>query len=299
MAWLQLEIAVDRDFVDAVSDALEAAGAVAVTLTGAGEETVLEPPPGGRPLWREVRLQALYEPDVSLRAVRGALEPMAARLVDVEFVAADDWQERWRAHAPRASFGGRLRLLPRGESTAVAASAAGEEVVLRLDPGLAFGSGSHPTTRLCLEGLAGTPLAGARVLDFGCGSGILAVAAGLLGAHEVVAVDHDPQALLATRDNAAYNGVEQRLRVTGPDELADFAPFDVVVANILANPLVELAPLLTALTAPDGLLMLSGLLVEQTSMIRDSYPGVEFAPAAREGDWIRLDGRVARDVPAR
>ncbi len=297
MTWLQLSVAADRDHVDAVSEALEALGAVAVTVSGAGEEALLEPLPGERPLWRQVRLQALFEPDVALAEVKSALAPLGARLLDVEFLAADDWQHRWRAHAVRACFGGRLWLLPRDEPFDLPATAPDDRrvhAVLRLDPGLAFGSGSHPTTRLCLAGLADVELEGVRVLDFGCGSGILALAACLLGAREVVAVDHDPQALVATRDNAAYNDIDQqRLRVVEPDEVLDpeAAPFDVVVANILANPLVALAEDLTRLTVPGGRIMLSGLLTDQETLIRDAYTDVDFAAPVREGDWIRLDGR--------
>jgi ribosomal protein L11 methyltransferase len=293
MSWLLLSVAVDRDQVDAVSTELVSHGTLAVTLSGAGEEQLLEPLPGQQPLWRRVRLQALLEPTADLAALRNALAAAGARLVDVDFLGDDDWQERWRAYAVKARFGDRLWLLPKDEPFDLPVGA----VALRLDPGLAFGSGSHPTTRLCLSGLAEQALDGLRVLDFGCGSGVLALAACLLGAHEVVAVDHDAQALLATRENAAYNSIgSDRLQVLGLDDFlvgADArAPFDLVVANILANPLVELAPVLTAGLAPGGLLMLSGLLADQEPMIRAAYPEIAFGPPAREAEWIRLDGRA-------
>jgi ribosomal protein L11 methyltransferase len=293
MAWLLLHLSVDRDQVETAGDLLESAGALAVTLSGAGEEQLLEPLPGEQPLWRHVRMQALLEPDADLAGLQASLAPVGARLLDVDFLGEDDWQERWRAYAVRACFGDRLWLLPRDEPVD---GAMGDLPLLRLDPGLAFGSGSHPTTRLCLAGLAAQPLDGLRVLDFGCGSGILALAACVLGAREVVAVDHDPQALFATRENATYNSIDpERLRVVTPEELRGGSErFDLVVANILANPLVELAPLLTASLAPEGLLMLSGLLAEQEAMIRAAYPRVVFEPAAREAEWIRLDGRCTR-----
>jgi ribosomal protein L11 methyltransferase len=297
MPWLLLYVTADRDQVDAASAQLESLGALAVTLSGTGEEQLLEPLPGQQPLWRQVRLQALLEPDADLAALRQALTG-TAQIVDVDFLGDDDWRERWRAYAVRASFGGRLWLLPKDEPYDPPATAA----VLRLDPGLAFGSGSHPTTRLCLEGLAGQALDGRRVLDFGCGSGVLALAACLLGAREVVAVDHDPQALLATRENATYNSIgTERLHVLRPEEFSVGAdawpPFDVVVANILANPLAELAPLLTASLAPSGLLMLSGLLADQEPMIRAAYPEISFGPPVCEAEWIRLDGRLAAARP--
>jgi ribosomal protein L11 methyltransferase len=292
VSWLLLSVVVDREQVDAATELLEGCGALAVTLSGAGEEQLLEPMPGEQPLWRDVRLQALLEPTADLTGLRSTLAPTGARLVDVEFLGDDDWQQRWRAYAVKACFGGRLWLLPRDEPFDPAA-AAGDPVVLRLDPGLAFGSGSHPTTRLCLTGLAELPLEGARVLDFGCGSGVLALAACLLGAARVVAVDHDPQALAATLANGAYNSIgADQLEVVAPEPFAgEGGTFDVVVANILANPLVELAPRLTGLVAPHGVLMLSGLLAEQEPMIRAAYPHVTFGPPVREAEWIRLDGR--------
>lgn len=292
MAWLLLCLSVDREQVEAAGDLLESAGALAVTLSGAGEDQLLEPFPGEQPLWRHVRMQALLEPDADLTALQASLVPVGARLLDVDFLGEDDWQERWRAYAVRACFGDRLWLLPRDEPVD---GTMGDVALLRLDPGLAFGSGSHPTTRLCLAGLAAQPLDGLRVLDFGCGSGILALAACVLGAREVVAVDHDPQALFATLENATYNSIDpERLRVLRPEELRPGKAserFDVVVANILANPLVELAPVLTTWLAPEGLLMLSGLLAEQEATIRAAYPRVVFDPPAREEEWIRLDGR--------
>jgi ribosomal protein L11 methyltransferase len=216
---------------------------------------------------------------------------------DVEIVDDADWHERWRVHAVRQLFGGRLWVLPRDEPVPDSPGVPAQGPVLRLDPGLAFGSGAHPTTRLCLQGLAALELAGLRVLDFGCGSGILALAACLLGAREVVAIDHDPQALAATRDNAAFNGIDAgRLLVGDLDALGaqgwDREPFDVIVANILANPLVDLAPRLTTLLRPGGTLMLSGLLAGQEAPIRAAYPRVEFAAAVADQEWIRLDGRV-------
>jgi ribosomal protein L11 methyltransferase len=297
VAWLQLTVEVPAGTAEASSEQLDELGAVAVTFSAAGAEEIFEPLPGEQPLWESVRLEALFELDVDLQQVRARLEAGGARVVDVDVIEDADWQERWRVHAVRQLFGGRLWVLPRDEPIPIAAEAPGDAAVLRLDPGLAFGSGSHPTTRLCLSCLAEMDLAGRRVLDFGCGSGILALAACLLGAREVVAIDHDPQALAATLDNAAWNGIgPDRLLVGDPDELTaagwDAQPFDVVVANILANPLVELAPRLTRLVAGGGALILSGLLVDQEAMVRTAYAGVAFAPAVVDEDWIRLDGRV-------
>ena len=240
------------------------------------------------------RLTALFDLSADIGALKAELAKQRVVIADLTFVQDEDWQNRWQAHAVKACFGQRLWLLPRGAVQEV--QPGGHSVpALRLDPGLAFGSGSHPTTRLCLAWLAGADLAGKRVLDFGCGSGVLALAACLLGAERVTAVDHDPQALVATRDNAAYNEVTaEQLTVIPPARLAESSAqgqvFDVVIANILANPLVELAGHLSAITAKAGELVLSGLLPDQEQMIRDAYSTFQFRPVAREGDWIRMDG---------
>jgi len=293
MAWLQLSVEVDAGAAERISDTLDTLGSAAVTLCAAGVDEVFEPMPGEQPLWDVVRLEALFDMDADLGAIRARLEAAGARVLDVAIIEDADWQESWRAHAVRACFGERLWVLPHDEPLPAAAAADPAAVVLRLDPGLAFGSGAHPTTRLCLGWLARADLQGRRVLDFGCGSGILALAACLLGARDVVAIDHDPQALTATLDNAARNGIgPDRLRVGDLARLGaegwDAAPFDVVIANILANPLVELAPLLSGLLAPNGSLALSGLLADQEPMIRAAYPAISFAPAIVDEEWILL-----------
>jgi ribosomal protein L11 methyltransferase len=297
-AWIQISVEVAAALADSCSAQLEALGAVAVTLGGAGDDDVLEPLPGEQPLWSAVRLDALFDLDAELTAIRERLQVDGARVVDVTLLQDADWQERWRAHAVRRLFGERLWVIPRDEVMPdTAGTATAEAAVLRLDPGLAFGTGAHPTTRLCLERLAALPLAGKRVLDYGCGSGILGLAACLLGARSVTAIDHDPQALAATLENAAWNGIEaDRLRVADPAALAEPANghdrFDVIVANILANPLIELAPHLTGLAAPGAELVLSGLLADQEAPVRAAYPRVRFEPAVADEDWIRLDGTV-------
>ena len=183
-------------------------------------------------------------------------------------------------------FGERLWIVP-----SWAEPLTGNAVNLRLDPGLAFGTGTHETTAMCLAWLDGADLTGKTVLDFGCGSGVLAIAALLLGAERVLACDIDPQALLATRENATLNGVSDRLECCLPDAMPTQASFDLVIANILAGPLVSLAPQLLGYCASGAALVLSGILNAQANEVMAAYaPDIRFAPPARQGDWTRLAG---------
>jgi ribosomal protein L11 methyltransferase len=269
-------------------DALFELGAVSVTLEDAADDPVLEPAPGATPLWPTVRIKALF--DRSVDATRLAAE-FAQRWPGVpsplsEIVADRAWERVWLEDFRPMRFGRRLWVCPGGLP-------AGDRDAVRieLDPGLAFGTGTHPTTAMCLEWLDAQDLAGRTVVDFGCGSGVLAVAAALLGASAVRAVDIDPQALIATRENAERNGVASRLTVTGNSALAPAAA-DILIANILAAPLVELAPAFAAALRPGGLIALSGILQEQANTVTAAYrPWFDIGtPATRDG-WLRLGGR--------
>ena len=268
---------------EAAGETLEAVGALAVTWLDGGDAAILEPKPGTVPdlrAWRDVRAVGLFPVDTDVSAVRACF---VGRPIDVDFVADSDWAARWRRHVEPRRFGA-LTVAP---SHAPAAGLGG--TVLRLDPGGAFGTGGHPTTRLCLAWLASAGVAGRSVLDHGCGSGILAIAAKLLGAARVVAVDHDPQALAVTRDNAAVNGVG--LEVASNDGFDPGPPFDLVVANILADTLIAKAPRLRSCLAADGRIALCGLLPEQADGVARAYPDVVFeAPRGMEG-WVLLAGR--------
>ncbi|MFP6817437.1 MAG: 50S ribosomal protein L11 methyltransferase [Pseudomonadales bacterium] len=292
MSWLKLDLDVAAADAEAVGDLLLALGAVSVSVSASSADAVVEPAPGATPLWRRNRLSALLPLDADVAAVRNSLaEHVPDARFEVGFVGEDEKLEGWREYAVERCFGGRLWVLPRD-------ARARSGPTLRLDPGLAFGTGRHPTTRLCLEWLASRDLGGARLLDFGCGSGILALAACALGAGEVVAVDHDPQALLATRENAAYNHVtSEQLIVQEPTEIAVGGGFDVIVANILANPLLELAAEFVALLRPGASLVLSGILADQTDQVVDGYPGIRFDAPVQDGDWLRLSG-VKHDASA-
>lgn len=290
MSWLKLELEVTHDQVDALGDLLLELGAACASVGPVQEtqaERVFEPAPGAMPLWPHCTLSALVPLDADLHRLRVALARYPVRIGGADFVADEDWPSRWREHTRKRCFGGRLWLLPRDADPEPGPS-------LRLDPGLAFGSGSHPTTQLCLEWLAAQDLRAKRVLDYGCGSGVLALSARVLGASEVVAVDHDPQALAASLDNARFNELTRGVRVGEPASV-DGDRFDVVVANILAGTLIELAPRLTGLVRRGGVLVLSGVLQRQTSEVAAAYAAFAFdPPQVAQDDWICLVGRCAR-----
>ena len=267
---------------------LEAAGAISVTLEDAGDVPQLEPGPGETPLWPRVRVRALYERAVDPDAVRLALPgPPAAAHVRVREIADRDWIAASREDIVPIEIG-RLWIGPHW------AIPPPGRIAVRLEPGLAFGSGRHPSTRLCLERLAAAPPAGIDVIDYGCGSGILAVAAAALGARRVAALDVDHQALRATTENARVNGVSDRVSVTAarPPARPPARPASLVVANILAGTLVELAPVLSTLTMPGGHLVLSGMLEAQAREVSGAYRGAfDMQIGAQIDRWIRLEGR--------
>ena len=302
MPYLELSIRCSENEQPRYEDALEDAGALAVTLLDAdaatpNERAILEPGVGQTPLWGEIALTALFPHDADALALLATLERFDPGLEwsDAAFrhVGDQDWERAWMDQYVPLRFGARTWIVPWNHALPAEAAVDGAAVV-RLDPGLAFGSGTHPTTSLCLQwldGLAGEGLLrGAQVLDFGCGSGILALAALKLGAARAVGMDNDPQALLATRDNAERNGVAAQLEVFGPaDEPAHAYP--VVVANILASALDALAGTLAARVAPGGRIALSGILAGQEPALLARY-GAWFdrLRVAQEGDWVRIDG---------
>ena len=301
MNWLQITLALGTQEAAEFETVLQAHGAVAITYESQADEVVLEPKPGEIPLWQHINLVALFSIDTNISGLNEALRVLDAEVherLDVAFVAEEDWQQRLANHTVSAEFGGRLLLLPKIEAVAQRVVAKAEKAALYLEPGLAFGSGSHPTTRMCLEWLASHIKADQVVLDFGCGSGILAIGAALLGAR-VIAVDHDDQAITATRENAQFNGVSEQIQTL---TLVDWgrdrswqasAHFDVVVANILAAPLIDLAPTFSRSLRQGGSLVLAGILDHQASQVMQAYPDVKFGPTFAEDEWVCLAGTLA------
>ena len=271
-----------------IEEALARLGASSVTLEDAGDHPVLEPAPGETPLWPAVRIRALFGADADRKAIEAALAatlPIETRL-QFELLEDRPWEREWLRDFRPMKFGRRLWVCPDGQAAGDA-----DAVRLMLDPGLAFGTGTHATTALCLEWLDGCDLRGCRVIDYGCGSGILAIAALKLGAASALAFDIDPQALLATRENAERNNVAARLTVTATAPRQP-ASSDVLVANILAGPLIDLAGQFAALLRARGRLALSGVLANQADTVAAAYcPWFMIDPTMVRDGWALLSGR--------
>jgi ribosomal protein L11 methyltransferase len=289
MPWIQISFDVDNTEAELAAGRLEVAGACSVTFADAGDDPVLEPAPGETPLWPRIRVSALFPTSIDPLRVDAALAQPSGLVsrsgLHVARLDDRDWEREWLKDFAPMRFGQRLWVCPGDQQPT-----GSDGVIVRLDPGLAFGTGTHPTTALCLQWLDAATVSDQTLVDYGCGSGILAVAAALLGARKVYAVDNDPQALIATRDNADRNGVSQRIDVFAPDQLPPVAA-EIVIANILAGPLQELAPVLTAITRPGGQLVMSGLLQDQAEAVEQAYrTEFDFEQRAEDQGWMRLAG---------
>jgi ribosomal protein L11 methyltransferase len=290
MPWLQLKFATEQAQVDEVSDYMMALGALSITYEDAEDNPILEPLPGETPLWQALIVTALFDATVDTTATLNEIKQSAhsAAIQNPTFEALEDkdWERAWMDSFHPMQFGQRLWIVPSWRQPPEP-----DAVNLLLDPGLAFGTGTHPTTSLCLQWLDGADLTDKSVLDYGCGSGILAIAAVLLGAKQVTAIDIDPQALTATLDNMQRNNIAEHLIERGQPELAEGKTYNLVVANILAGPLKQLAPSIASKVSEEGELVLSGLLAEQAEEISQVYEKwFTMKPAIIEGDWIRLEG---------
>jgi ribosomal protein L11 methyltransferase len=289
MAWQQITVITDEQTAPDLAELFSDLGAVSVTYMDAEDEPVYEPAIGETKIWSNTQVIALYELDANIEAVaecvREAFDAALLRDWRRELIEDQAWERAWMEYYQPMKFGGKLWVCPTGQEQHEPGT-----VCMLLDPGLAFGTGTHPTTALCLEWLARHDLAGKTVIDYGCGSGILAVAAVLLGANAAHAVDIDPQALTATLSNAEKNAVQDKIKVYLPEQLPAMQA-DIVLANILAKPLCELSERISELVKSGGALVLSGILAEQTAQVAEAYTStVELNAPAQQEDWIRLDG---------
>jgi ribosomal protein L11 methyltransferase len=295
MTWIQLCLDTLPADAEELENLMFASGAVAVTLEDNGDQPILEPGVGQTPIWKQTCLTALYPADADIPSVLLHFPPELIHNGNqrVEILEDKDWEREWMQHYQPMQFGSRLWICPSWLEPPVP-----DAVNLLLDPGLAFGTGTHPTTEMCLQELDAMSLVDKTVVDYGCGSGILAVAALKLGASRALGVDYDPQALTASQDNAARNGIAQgSFLVTSPDHGEHQAwgqQADLVIANILAGPLMELSATLLQFLQPKGTLMLSGLLQSQAQGLCEHYANHITLHIAREKDgWVCLRGSLA------
>jgi ribosomal protein L11 methyltransferase len=307
MTFYEIEFPLASLSVESVEAALLDSGASSVTYVDRRDEPVLEPKPGEFRLWSDTLVRALFpagggadsdsdsDADAvsTLERIAGALGSHITQTARLRAVADQDWERVWLSGWKSLRFGRRLWVCP----TEAEAPDDPDAVVVRLDPGLAFGTGTHPTTALCLQILESLPVAGRSIIDYGCGSGILGIAALKLGAAHVCAVDIDPQALLATRENAIRNSVAASLTVRSVDAQGGAEPMPAafcVMANILAGPLIELAPILTAACETGGYLLLSGLLKTQAYAVKAAYSSAfDMVRVVERDDWCCIYARRA------
>ena len=293
MAWNQLTLYATQEIAEQLSELLEGLGAVSVTLKEGGEEEILEPLPGETPLWCDTQVVGLFEQEHDMDEVVATLKQKSG-LTNfpqsfIEPVSDQDWERAWLKDFKPMQFGRRLWIVPSTYEPIDKAA-----VNITLDPGLAFGTGTHATTALCLQWLDenfSSDAEGKDVVDYGCGSGVLAIAAAKLGASHVVAVDIDPQAVIATRENAKNNQVSNEIEACLVDDAAEMSA-DLLLANILANPLQALAKLFSESMKPDGRIVLSGILSDQVDSVLNVYvQWFEMDEPCYQDGWAMLSGK--------
>jgi ribosomal protein L11 methyltransferase len=287
MAWLQLETDLGNTEADSIERLLEELGAVAITLKDAGDHPLLEPAPGETPIWPTIILTALFPEDISEASLVQALGTQFSP-ENLQFSRIEDqnWQANFERNLQPRRFGRRLWVTPDNNEYLPADSFA-----ILLSPGLAFGSGVQPTSAMCLNWLDGLNLQGTRVLDFGCGSGILGLAAAALGAKTVLMTDNDPQALTATADNAGKNELQERVHIELAAKIEDSVRYDILLANILSGTLIELGPNLDGLMRPGARMAITGILAEQAEAVCAAWSGwADMTVGDQIDGWVLLTG---------
>ena len=287
MPWLELRINSHRDDAPAIEDNLMDCGALSVTLQDNADQPIFEPALGETPLWQDTRITGLFDANTDTQAISTRLNLSDTSTFAWHTLEDKDWEREWMNRYQPIQCGDNLWICPSWIDPP-----APEATNILLDPGLAFGTGTHPTTYLCLQWLSEQKVENCTVVDYGCGSGILGIGALLLGAHSATGIDIDHQALLATQDNTQRNGIPRdRFTVFFPNKISP-EPRDIVLANILAGPLVELAEVLNPLLKEGGLLCLSGILYSQAEAVMAAYADViDFAPVRQKEEWVCLSGR--------
>ena len=287
MPWLKISFAVKKAQLDIVSDQLEQAGAQAVTIEDAGDHPLFDQLDGEQPVWGSSLVTGLFNAERGLDAVLAGLAnsfaPHTLPDYQVETLADQDWERSWMDRFQPMQYGAGLWICPTWCEPPDS-----DATNIMLDPGLAFGSGSHETTRLCMQWLSAQVLAGKSIIDYGCGSGILAITALKLGAVNALGVDIDPQALLASRKNAELNHVGEKLQLALPENVSEQIEADIIFANILAGTLLELKSQLLGYRKPHGVLILSGVLQSQKGLIYEAFEAGNSVQVVSEGDWLMM-----------
>ncbi|OCG10077.1 ribosomal protein L11 methyltransferase [Gilliamella sp. App6-5] len=286
MPWIQLRINTTNDLAEQISERLEESGAASVTFQDTYDNPVFEPLPGETKLWGNTDVIGLYDAQTDIDELKAILN-LEQYSYKIEQLEDKDWEREWMDNFHPMQFGKRLWICPSWRDVPDA-----NAVNVMLDPGLAFGTGTHPTTALCLTWLDSLDLKDKLVIDYGCGSGILAIAALKLGAKRVIGIDIDPQAIQASRDNALRNDVSQKLELYLSKDIPDNLQADILVANILAGPLKELEPHINKLVKSQGKLGLSGILATQSPSVCMAYQS-HFAldPVIEQEEWCRITGK--------
>ncbi|MDB4057260.1 50S ribosomal protein L11 methyltransferase [Candidatus Thioglobus sp.] len=290
MIWKQISFEVKKSEIDLVSEVLMGLGSVSITYSDALDDAIYEPPVGQTPLWDNVKVNALFSSEVNQKSIETSISDIC-NIVVIDTVTLKDrvWEEECQKDFPSMRFGKRLWVCPSWDTESILSN---DSIVIHMDPGLAFGTGTHQTTSLCLEYLDSNPPKNLHVIDFGCGTGILAIAAAKFGAKSVVAIDNDPQAVLSSKENVAKNKCENTITTIHLIDQENDNKCDLLIANILANPLVELEPLFSDLVNNNGMLLLSGILKEQVDRVVKCYSfNFSNIEVTNKGEWFRISGK--------
>ena len=289
MDWMQLRVKTNKEQADLISEVLMGLGSVSTTFSDTNDDAIFEPPVGETPLWQETTIDALFEIGVDQSHIKATLSTLCGVENGVfERLEGRVWEDECKKDFHAMGFGKRLWICPSWEDASKLPS---DAVVINMDPGLAFGTGTHQTTDLCLQYLDEHPPLNKSVIDYGSGTGVLAIAAAKLGATIVTAIDNDPQAVIATIDNVKTNEVVDIVNVVHSNDEGELEKVDMLIANILANPLVDLSEHLANLVQPKGRIILSGILDEQLGLVKDTYSRYfDDIRVERKDQWCRIDG---------
>lgn len=294
MPWLQLNIVTPRNLVERLEDALLDSGAASVTLQDNADQPIFEPGLGETPLWDTVRITALYDAHINTaETTTTAANAFGESLPEYawELLEDKDWEREWMSNYHAIRCGEHLWICPSWQQPPEP-----DKVNLMLDPGLAFGTGTHPTTFMCMQWIDQQNFLGLDIVDYGCGSGILGIATLLMGARKVIGVDIDPQALLATTENAKRNHLPADAMPVYLPPRCPKIKADILLANILAGPLADLASTLNDLTKLGGKICLSGILAAQAESVKSAYnQWFDFDPTLQQDEWVRLTATKVRD----